>query len=54
MSLDGQLDLFVDLLEGVALDDGCEVLDEVVFEPETKQIEFKPDRGECHVSKHIN
>ena len=31
MGLDGKLDLLVDLVEGVALDDGREVLDEVVL-----------------------
>jgi len=37
MCLDGQLHLLVDLVEGVTLDDGREVLDEVVFQSGSKK-----------------
>ena len=37
MGLDGQLDLLVDLVEGVALDDGREVLDKVVLKSGTEK-----------------
>ncbi len=38
MGLDGQLHFLVDLVERVALDDGREVLDEVVLQSGRKEI----------------
>ena len=33
MSLDNGLDFVIDFIEGVAFDDGCEIINEVMFQP---------------------